>query len=109
MERATNPLSRNITMTKPARPTTPSDPREESQVQSRSPSEQSPPARPRFSSAPGDLTPHERLERKLGIGRDLLGKMKASDGRARLLSVAIMRRDEALLDGVLAELQRETL
>jgi hypothetical protein len=96
-------------MTRPARPNTPPDPREESQVQSRSSSGELPPARPRFSSAPGDLTPHERLERKLAVGRELLGKMTASDSRARLLSVAIMRRDEALLDGVLAELQRDDL
>lgn len=91
-------------MTNPARPTTPRDPREESQVQSRSTSEA--PVRERFSSDPGELTPHERLERKLQRGRELLGKLSASDDRARLLSVAILRRDEALLDGVLAELER---
>jgi hypothetical protein len=34
----------------------------------------------------------------------VLAGLSASDDRARLLHVAIMRRDEALLDGVLSAL-----
>jgi hypothetical protein len=46
----------------------------------------------------------ERLEQKLKRGRALLARIPGGDDRARLLHVAIMRRDEALLDGVLAAL-----
>jgi hypothetical protein len=45
-----------------------------------------------------------RLEEKLKTGRALLATLSAADDRARLLHVAIVRRDESLLDGVLASL-----
>jgi hypothetical protein len=45
-----------------------------------------------------------RLEEKLRTGRALLASLPAGDDRARLLHVAIMRRDESLLDGVLSSL-----
>ena len=45
-----------------------------------------------------------RLEAKLKTGRALLAQLSASDDRARLLHQAIVRRDESLLDGVLAAL-----
>jgi len=95
-------------MTTPARPPRPNPdthPEEDSRVR-RTP-EDAPAARPRLSSAPGDVTPHERLERKLRLGRQLLAQLPASNEHARLLSIAVMRRDEALLDGVLAALARE--
>jgi hypothetical protein len=95
-------------MTTPARPPRPNsdtNPEEDSRV--RVTSEGAPAARPRFSSAPGDITPHERLERKLRLGRQLLGELPASNEHARLLAVAVMRRDEALLDGVLKALGRQ--
>jgi hypothetical protein len=44
----------------------------------------------------------DRLEAKLRTGRAVLASLPAADDRARLLHVAIMRRDESLLDGVLA-------
>jgi hypothetical protein len=44
------------------------------------------------------------LEAKLRTARTVLATLSAADDRARLLNVAIMRRDEALLDGVLAAL-----
>jgi hypothetical protein len=57
------------------------------------------------------LAPHssagasrDRLEAKLKAARTVLAGLSASDDRARLLHVAIMRRDEALLDGVLSAL-----
>ena len=54
--------------------------------------------------APGSLD--ARLEQKLRIATALVQNLPLSDTRVRLLSVAIMRRDEALLDGVLAELNK---
>jgi hypothetical protein len=59
----------------------------------------SPPVTP-FSSGAA----RERLEQKLRRGRSVLAGLPAGDDRARLLHVAIMRRDESLLDGVLASL-----
>ncbi len=98
-------------MTTPARPPRPnldSDPEEDSRVRRASDGRDgTPAARPRLSSAPGDITPHERLERKLRLGRQLLGELPASNEHARLLSIAVMRRDEALLDGVLKALGRK--
>jgi len=46
----------------------------------------------------------DRLDAKLRTGRAVLAQLPAADDRARLLHVAIMRRDEALLDGVLEAL-----
>jgi hypothetical protein len=40
------------------------------------------------------------------IAGELMKDLPPTDGRVRLLYVAIMRRDEALLDGVLAELNK---
>jgi hypothetical protein len=65
------------------------------------------PPRARISSTPGGMTSHERLEQKLKLGQKLLNELPASNEHARLLSIAVMRRDEALLDGVLAALGRE--
>src|SRR5690349_3156866 len=86
-------------MTPPARhrPSAPSTPDDESAVRERS----SPSAAPPPASAGA---PRERLEAKLKLGRQVLAGLPAADDRARLLHVAIMRRDEALLDGVLAAL-----
>lgn len=50
----------------------------------------------------------ERLERKMRLAGELMRDLPATDSRVRLLYVAIMRRDEALLDGVLAELNKAT-
>ncbi len=46
----------------------------------------------------------DRLEAKLRIARAVLAGLTGADDRGRLLHIAIMRRDEALLDGVLASL-----
>ncbi|HEV8247631.1 MAG TPA: hypothetical protein VGP93_17775 [Polyangiaceae bacterium] len=97
-------------MNEPMRPSGPpagSPADEDSHVQRRSPSGETPALRQRFSSAPGELNSHERLERKLRHAKQLLSELPAGDERARLLSVAVLRRDEALLDGVLAELGRD--
>lgn len=55
-------------------------------------------------ASPGSLD--ERIERKLRIATALMRDLPITDGRVRLLHIAIMRRDESLLDGVLAELNR---
>jgi len=82
-------------------------------------------ARPRQESSPdgGELAPKarrtqsstrpavgsldDRLEKKMNIARELVKNLPASDARIRLLHVAILRRDESLLDGVLAELNKQ--
>lgn len=58
-------------------------------------------------AAPGSLD--DRLEQKLRIATALVQNLPITDTRVRLLTVAIMRRDEALLDGVLAELNKPGL
>ena len=40
------------------------------------------------------------------LAGELMRDLPSTDGRVRLLYVAIMRRDEALIDGVLAELNK---
>lgn len=60
------------------------------------------PARTAVSMSAGAA--RERLEQKIKKGRALLANLPAGDDRARLLHVALMRRDESLLDGVLASL-----
>lgn len=67
--------------------------------------------RERAPSAPAvtrESTPRfsldERLASKLAKATELLAKLEPQDARARLLHIAVLRRDEALLDGILAEL-----
>ncbi len=55
-------------------------------------------------AAPGSLD--DRIEQKLRLATSLMRDLPLSDTRVRLLHIAMMRRDEALLDGVLAELNR---
>jgi hypothetical protein len=50
----------------------------------------------------------ERLDQKLRLASVLMRDLPPTDTRVRLLNIAIMRRDEALLDGVLAELNKPT-
>lgn len=46
----------------------------------------------------------QRLEQKANLAQRLLQQLPESDRRRRLLHAAIMRRDEVLLDGFIAEL-----
>jgi hypothetical protein len=48
----------------------------------------------------------DRLERKMRLAGELMRHLPQTDTRVRLLYVAVMRRDETLLDGVLAELNK---
>jgi hypothetical protein len=72
---------------------------EESSVREREKPSERPrrPSDPRFSLA-------QRLESKLIAATALLSKLEPNDPRARLLNIAVLRRDESLLEGVLAEL-----
>lgn len=51
-----------------------------------------------------NLSLDQRLESKLAEAAALLARLEPQDARARLLHIAMLRRDEALLDGILAEL-----
>ncbi|HEY3257092.1 MAG TPA: hypothetical protein VGJ91_24210 [Polyangiaceae bacterium] len=51
-----------------------------------------------------NLSLDQRLVSKLAEAAALLAKLEPQDARARLLHIAMLRKDEALLDGILAEL-----
>jgi len=51
-----------------------------------------------------NLSLDQRLVNKLAEATAMLAKLEPQDARARLLHIAVLRRDEALLDGILAEL-----
>ena len=71
-----------------------------------SPDEQSA-VRARRASNP-ELTPLPRavrIEQKLALARSLLAELPADDARGQLLHIALLRRDEVLLDGILASLK----
>jgi hypothetical protein len=72
---------------------------EGSSVRERQPASQSPSRR----SDP-NLSLDQRLESKLAEAAAILSKLEPQDARARLLHIAMLRRDETLLDGILAEL-----
>lgn len=63
--------------------------------------------RSQSSTRPAVGSLDDRLEKKVLKAGALLRDLPPTDSRVRLLHVAIMRRDEALLDGVLAELNKE--
>jgi hypothetical protein len=65
------------------------------------PSRSAPPSR-RDSSLP--LSRDERIEQKLREAERLLRELGSNDSRGRLLQAAAMRRDEGLLDAILASL-----
>jgi hypothetical protein len=48
-----------------------------------------------------------RIDRKLALANLLLAKMPPTNSRARLLTSAMLRRDEVLLDAVLAEMESD--
>ncbi|MEO6599892.1 MAG: hypothetical protein ABIQ16_08485 [Polyangiaceae bacterium] len=51
-----------------------------------------------------NLSLDQRLVSKLAEAATMLARLEPQDSRARLLHIAMLRRDEALLDGILAEL-----
>ncbi len=64
--------------------------------------------RRRMPSQPGTADErHSRIDQKIRIAKILLEDLPAGAPRARLLRVAIVRRDEVLLDGILEELQAQ--
>jgi DNA-binding TFAR19-related protein (PDSD5 family) len=72
---------------------------EDSSVRERTP----PTQRPSRKSDP-QMSLDQRLECKVAVAAALLAKLEPQDARARLLHIAMLRKDEALLDGILAEL-----
>jgi hypothetical protein len=88
-----------------ARPRVPSDPGLSPSTPpasaARGPS--APPSR-RDSSLP--LSRDERIEQKIRLAEQRLRELPSTDSRVRLLQAAAMRRDEALLDAILASLDR---
>jgi hypothetical protein len=60
----------------------------------------------RSPSGTRPVTRGERIEEKLRLAESLLAQLPESDSRVRLLRVAVVRRDEVLLDGILADLGR---
>jgi len=66
--------------------------------------ERVPVSRPVSRKSDPNLSLDQRLESKLGEAAALLAKLEPQDARARLLHIAMLRRDETLLDGILAEL-----
>jgi len=91
-------------MTGPIRSRSPSSPDDQSSVRERTPvPSTSPSVAPPPPGVPA-ATPRARLEQKLVLARSVLAKLPGTDDRARLLHIAVLRRDESLLDGVLASL-----
>jgi hypothetical protein len=66
-----------------------------------------PTKRSHSSTRPAVGSLDDRLEKKMRVAGELMRNLPSTDSRVRLLYVAIMRRDETLLDGVLAELNKE--
>src|SRR4051794_6683439 len=61
-------------------------------------------SRPASRRSDPNLSLDQRLESKLAEAAKLLAKLEPQDARARLLHIAMLRRDETLLDGIIAEL-----
>lgn len=58
-------------------------------------------------SSPEIGTPRElRIESKVQRAEELLANLSPTDPRYRLLQVALLRQDEALIEGILATLER---
>ena len=66
--------------------------------------ERKPASPPPSRQSDPNLTLDQRLECKVAIAAALLAKLEPQDTRARLLHIAMLRKDESLLDGILAEL-----
>ncbi len=62
------------------------------------------PEPPRARTSDPAFSLDERLESKLAEAAALMARLEPNDARARLLHIAMLRRDETLLDGIVAEL-----
>ena len=73
-------------------------------IRAREPS--SPPRRVRHQSGvrPGLERSTDRLELKVRMAKAMLDSLPATHPRARLLRIAIVRRDETVIDGILNDL-----
>lgn len=81
-------------------------PRRDSSPELRAPAPSSRRAHSSTRPAVGSLD--DRLEKKMRLAGELMRHLPQTDARVRLLYVAVMRRDETLLDGVLAELNKKS-
>ena len=50
-----------------------------------------------------------RIEKKLGVAELLLHRLSPTEPRARLLASAMLRRDETLLDAILADMSAQVV
>jgi hypothetical protein len=92
-------------VTNPAKSRPPSLPDDDSSVRERSSSQPSlPPASGSAQPSGSASATRDRLEAKLRTARAVLATLSAADDHARLLHIAIVRRDESLLEGVLSAL-----
>jgi hypothetical protein len=66
--------------------------------------DRAPASRPPARRSDPNLSLDQRLVSKLAEAAALLAKLEPQDARARLLHIAMLRKDESLLDGILAEL-----
>ncbi len=80
-------------------------PRQESSPEVRTEATASP-KRSHSSTRPATGSRDDRIEQKVRVATALMRDLPPTDTRVRLLNIAIMRRDESLLDGVLAELNK---
>lgn len=65
-----------------------------------------PAKRSHSSTRPASGSRDDRIEQKVRLALALTHNLPSTDMRVRLLNIAIVRRDESLLDGVLAELNK---
>lgn len=72
-------------------------------IRARTPSS-SPPRRVRHQSGVRPGLERNALEHKLSLAKALLESLPPTHPRARLLRIAIVRRDETVLDGILSDL-----
>lgn len=111
-------MSESLKTPKPSAPFDSQFEREQSQVRDRGrPTVPSPapagavaPAPRRGSGAKAGETVAERtrrIEQKVSVASLLLRRLSPVDPRARLLSSAVLRRDEVLLDAVLSQMTEE--
>lgn len=92
-----------MTNVRPSAPPPPPDDTDATRVRVRRGDVSLPPASGTDAKAWGEHT--ERMTQKLGTARVLLASLPVSHPQAGLLRIAILRRDETLLDGLLLALR----
>ncbi|MDX2051769.1 MAG: hypothetical protein SFV15_05210 [Polyangiaceae bacterium] len=93
-----------MTNPRPSAPPPPSEETDATRVRVRRPDGSLPPATRQDVEEVGEHA--DRVTRKLATARILLASLPVSHPQSGLLRVAILRRDETLLDGLLAGFER---